>query len=442
MCTTPALPTLPSQARLGLPPYKDVSEDTFTNYNWQIRNTLKKPRDLYDFLEAVLPQHLQPSQNPLFAAIRTKQDFIDNVAAGIAKASMETRITPQVLSRIDWENALEDPIRKQFIPLACGIPPNHPKLMLDSLGEERDTKVPGLIQRYPGRALFLALSTCPVYCRFCTRSYAVGGNTTAVSKKPQKPSRMRWEIAFDHIERDASIKDVVVSGGDAYHLQPEHLRLIGERLLRIDHIKRIRFASKGLAVAPCRITDDDPWTQTLIDISNQGRRAGKQVCLHTHFNSPREITWVTEVATRRLFLNGVTMRNQTVLLKGVNDDKRVMEELIQKLADMNVEPYYIYQCDLVPNVEDLRTPLKTIIDLDKYIRGRVSGFMMPSFVVDLPGGGGKRLVSTFEECIEEEGQKAYRFSAPGLPGKEKEPFYYYDPLESPAEACCKNDRPP
>ena len=185
---------------------------------------------------------------------------------------MAIRLTPHVLSLVDWNNPLDDPIRRQFLPLRSGIIPDHKHLELDSLHEEQDSPVPGLVHRYPGRALFLATSICPVYCRFCTRSYAVGGNTEPVSKKPQKPSRTRWEVVFEHIANDESLEDIVVSGGDAYFLQPDHIREIGNRLLDIPHIKRVRFASKGLAVAPGRILDtSDPWTDSLIAVSNKGR---------------------------------------------------------------------------------------------------------------------------------------------------------------------------
>lgn len=195
-----------------------------------------------------------------------------------------------------------------------------------------------------------------MYCRFCTRSYAVGGDTDTVSKKPQKPSRKRWEVVFDHIAKHDDLKDIVVSGGDAYYLQPEQLWTIGKRcvylrsqtcpvtdspcsLLDIPHIKRVRFASKGLAVAPCRILDTaDPWTDTLIELSKLGRKMGKQVCLHTHINHAKEITWITKMAANKLFEHGVIVRNQAVLLKGVNDSFDALSELITTLADINIEP--------------------------------------------------------------------------------------------------------
>lgn len=191
------------------------------------------------------------------------------------------------------------------------------------------------------------------------------------------------------------------------------------------HIQRFRFATKGLVVSPGRFQANDPWTRELIALSKAGRKMGKQVCLHTHFNHPAEMTWVTEKAANYLFEHGVIVRNQSVLLRGVNDDEDTMTELITKLSSLNVQPYYVYQCDMVKGVEDLRTPLSTILDLEKRIRGRVSGFMMPNFVVDLPGGGGKRLASTAESYDRETGISTW--ATPGLPGKEDTIYTYHDP---------------
>jgi lysine 2,3-aminomutase len=231
---------------------------------------------------------------------------------------------------------------------------------------------------------------------------------------------------FDYIEKTPAVQDVVVSGGDSYYLAPEHLLEIGNRLLSIPHIKRLRFATKGLAVSPMRIIqEDEPWTAAFIELSKKGRDLGKQVAMHTHFNHPNEITWVTELAARKLFASGVVVRNQTVLLRGVNDDIDTMSTLIRRLADMNVQPYYVYQSDMVKGVEDLRTPLSTILSLESHIRGTIAGFMTPSFVVDLPGGGGKRLANSFETYDQETGLSTWK--APGVAGSET--FEYYDPID-------------
>lgn len=174
---------------------------------------------------------------------------------------------------------------------------------------------------------------------FCTRSYAVGADTDTVTKASLKPTRRRWEEAFAYIESQPGLQDIVVSGGDSYYLQPEQLTLIGERLISMPNIKRFRFASKGLAVAPSRVLDEsDGWVNALIDISNKAKRAGKAVAWHTHFNHPNEISWISSAASQKLFEEGVMVRNQTVLLRGVNDDLETMSKLIRGLADNKIFP--------------------------------------------------------------------------------------------------------
>ena len=231
---------------------------------------------------------------------------------------------------------------------------------------------------------------------------------------------------FEYIESHPAIQDVVVSGGDSYYLQPEQLTAVGERLLSMPNIKRIRIASKGLAVCPMRIVDpEDGWASALIKLSDFGRSMGKSVALHTHFNHAREITWISELAARKLFAAGVTVRNQAVLLRGVNDSVEAMGALIRGLADLNIQPYYVYQGDMVQGLDDLRTPLSTIIDIEKHIRGTIAGFMTPTFVVDLPGGGGKRAVTSYESYDEVTGVSKWK--APGVKGEEI--FEYHDPMK-------------
>ncbi|KAL5448476.1 hypothetical protein PMIN07_000997 [Paraphaeosphaeria minitans] len=414
-----------------VPQWDTITRKEFISNAFQVRNTVKSARDLERFLLTVLPERLPTSKRPFLEHLKTREDFIRDARAGLEIASMEVRLTPEILSLVDWTSPLDDPIRMQFISLKSSLLPDHKALTLDSLGEQGDSPVPGLVHRYPGRALFLATSNCPVYCRYCTRAYMVGPATGSTQKQPQKPSLNRWEAMFRHIEQHSEIQDIVVSGGDVYQLAPDHLRMIGERLLGIPHIRRFRIASKGLSVNPGRIIDPaDSWGNTLIDLSNQGRKIGKQVCWHTHFNHPKEVTWIAREAAHHLFKNGVIVRNQSVLQRGVNDDKDTMAALLKSLADINVQPYYVYQHDLTRSVEDLRTPLETILELDKHLRGTLSGFMMPAFVVDLPGGGGKRLASTYDKYDPVSGESVW--SAPGLPGaKGKREYKYYDPRPLP-----------
>ena len=388
---------------------------------------VERKSKLLAFLAAVLPAEIPPSNtDSRLSQVKSREDFMADVEAGMRVAPMAVRLTPYILSVANWADPLNDPIRRQYIPLASTIVQDHPKLSLDSLHETDDSPVENLVHRYPEKVLFLATKVCPVYCRFCTRSYGVGGNTEFLTKTSIKPGRRRWEAMLEYIEKTPVIQDVVVSGGDSYYLSADHVRFIGERLLAIPHIKRFRFATKGLAVSPTRILDrTDGWTDAFVEISNKGRALGKQVAMHTHFNHPNEITWITEKAARYLFAQGVTVRNQTVLLRGVNDDVNTMSILIRKLADLNIQPYYVYQSDMVQGIEDLRTSLSVILDLEKQIRGTIAGFMMPSFIVDLPGGGGKRLANTFESYDPSSGVSTW--TAPGIKGEEI--FEYYDPID-------------
>jgi len=234
---------------------------------------------------------------------------------------------------------------------------------------------------------------------------------------------------LQYISDTPQIKDVVVSGGDAYMLDPKHLHDIGEELVKIPHLKRIRIASKGLAVCPMRITDkEDYWAKALLEVHAQGRKQGVHVALHTHFNHPSEITWVTKLAAQKLFEQGLTVRNQTVLLRGINDDLETMSTLIHGLADINIQPYYVYQGDMVKGVEDLRTPLWKILDLEQQLLGTIAGFMMPKFVVDLPGGGGKRPAHNYMSYDRSTGVSVY--TAPGVEkrGGPDQRYYYHDPM--------------
>lgn len=176
---------------------------------------------------------------------------------------------------------------------------------------------------------------------FCTRAYEVGLDTVQLEKKSSfKPQRARWDRCLDYIKNTPEIQDVVISGGDSFFIGPEHLVEIGNRLIEMPNVKKFRFASKGLAVSPNRFLDpDDTWTQSLIHVSKLAEKAGKRMALHTHFNHANEISWITEKASRRLRDAGVTVRNQTVLLRGINDDVKTMGTLIRTLSDtLRIQP--------------------------------------------------------------------------------------------------------
>lgn len=391
----------------SIPAYENLDREGFIDHTFQARASVTS----VDQLEETVGDLVDPQ-------------FLDDVRRGIGHAPMAIRISPYVISRIDWNEPYTDPLRIQFLPVASTARPDHPMLMLDSLHEQQDSPTSGLVHRYPDKVLFLPLDVCPVYCRFCTRSYAIGSDTDQVDKVDFKPNPKRWEDSFDYLEAHSEIEDVVVSGGDAYILPAQYLRTIGETLLDIPHIRRVRFASKGLAVMPTKILTDLEWTDALVELVEKGRERAKEICLHTHFNHAAEITSMTRDAMEYLFLRGVTVRNQTVLIRGVNDDPAEMIRLIKKLAYIGVEPYYVYQHDMVKHVEDLRTRVGATIELERAVRGTTAGFNTPLFVTDLPGGGGKRDVHSHEHYDEVTGISVYR-----SPIIDPEKVYlYFDPI--------------
>jgi lysine 2,3-aminomutase len=393
----------------AMPHWVDVDEATFLDYRWQLKNTISKLDQLYSLIKYLAGDR-----------------FADNVKAGFQHAPMSVRITPYLLSLINWNNPVKDPIRRQFIPLGSERGRDHPMCTLDSLHEQKDSVAPGLVHRYPDKVLFLALDVCPVYCRFCTRSYAIGNDTSHVHKLSFQPDKKRWDDAFQYLEGNDAVEDVVVSGGDTYVLHHSMLKYIGERLLTIPHIRRIRFASKGLAVMPQKILTDHEWVDALTAVVDQGRRQSVHVCLHTHVNHPDEITEITRRAADVLFQRGITMRNQTVLQRGVNDDPEVMTRLVRRLAWINIHPYYVYVHDMVPGVETLRTTVDTAIRLEKQVRGRTSGFNTPNFMCDVAGGGGKRVVHSYEYYDRESGIVVYR--SPAVDADRA--FLHFDPLHA------------
>ena len=391
-----------------IPGYADVDRATFLDWKFQNKQSVTS----VDKLVATLGNLASPA-------------FIDDVRAGIARAPMNVRLSPYTVALIDWANPYQDPLRIQFLPVGSTQLPDHPRLTLDSLHEQADAPTPGLTHRYYDKALFLPLDVCPVYCRFCTRSYAIGGDTDTVQKARLTPNAKRWHKDIAYIASRPEIEDIVVSGGDLYMLPAQHVSTIGHLLLAIPHIRRIRIATKGPAVSPMKILTDEDWTNALFEIANAGRAMGKEVCLHTHFNTPNEITEITRQAMEVLFKGGVTVRNQTVLIRNVNDSVATMTELVRRLSYMNVRPYYVYQHDMVSAVEELRTTVQTNADIERGVRGSTAGFNTPLAIVDLPGGGGKRDVHSFEHYDRTTGISVYR-----SPAVHADLVYlYFDPID-------------
>ncbi len=406
-----SMPEAPDWRRI--PAYADVTEEQFLDHKWQAKKSITRTDKLLETLRGLV-----------------SDEFIKDATEGFARSPMSVRVSPYLLSLIDWNDPYGDPLRTQFIPVASRFLPDHPKLGLDSLHEREDAPVPGLTHRYTDKALFLPLDTCPVYCRFCTRSYAVGIDTEDVEKTHFKVDEERWRQAYKYIASRPELEDIVVSGGDAYNLRAEQLEAIGTTLLKMDNIRRIRLATKGPAVMPQKILTDHEWIDAVTRVVELGRKMHKDVVMHTHFNHPNEITGITRDALNKLFERGILVRNQAVLQRGVNDSPETMKLLVKRLGHLHVQPYYVYVHDLVQGVEDLRTTLDTATMIEKHVRGSTAGFNTPTFVVDAPGGGGKRDAHSYEHYDRTTGVSV--FQSPSV--KQGARYVYFDPIDQlPAE---------
>ena len=395
-----------------IPAWKDVDYKTFIDHKWQEKNAITNHKKLLKTIQDLV-----------------SQDFLEDAKNGFLKAPMAIRVSPYLLSLMSWETPDTCPIRRQFFPRASQLQPDHPMLRFDSLNEQEDAPVKGLTHRYQDKVLFLALDICPVYCRFCTRAYAVGSSTATAEKVSIKASSARWADIFKYLREHEEVEDVVISGGYSYRLKAKQIIEIGEELISIPHIRRFRFATKGLSVLPMKLLTDEPWIDAIASVTNRAHNHYKEVCIHTHFNHANEITKITQDAMKLLFLKGVKVRNQAVFQRGVNDTPKDMIALTRQLGYMNVEPYYVYVHDLTAGTEDMRTSVQTALDVEKHVRGVTAGFNTPTFVVDAPGGGGKRCAHSFEHYNRETGVSVY--TAPSVKPGQK--FLYFDPIHSLSE---------
>jgi lysine 2,3-aminomutase len=386
--------------------WRNVSPIEFEDHLWQDKNSITRPLQLKQALDGMV-----------------SQEFLEEIETGLSQVGMAIRLNPYVMSLIDWSKPEVDPVRRQFLPMRSELEDDHPCLVFDSLKELEQAPVPGLVHRYPDKVLFLVTSVCPVYCQYCTRSYAVGDDTVLVQKERVTGSK-NWTAALAYIRSHPEIVDVVVSGGDLARLKAENVRMLGHALLDIDHVRRLRFATKAVSVQPMKFLTDHDWVSAVLEIVERGRSMFKDVCLHTHFNHPNEITPFTERAMRVLHERGVFVRNQAVLLRGVNDNAETLKALIRGLGSHNIHPYYIYLCDMVKGTEHYRLPLATARHLEKEVRGATAGFNTPTFVVDTPGG--KRDVHSVE--FHESKYGVAVFTSPAVARGNQ--FYYFDPLRS------------
>jgi lysine 2,3-aminomutase len=279
-------------------------------------------------------------------------------------------ITPYYLSLIDPADP-NDPIRMQAVPsfdeiALAGIGSEDP------LEERRDSVVPGLVHRYPDRVLMVLTDICPMLCRHCTRKreWCHGGWVRTAAQ---------IEAMLDYIRQHKAIRDVVISGGDPLTLSTQHLESVISRLRRIEHVEIIRIGTRFPVVLPQRIDNE---------LCNMLSKYGP-IWLNTHFNHYRELTPEAAAACDRLVRSGVPVNNQSVLLRGINDSVAIQTKLCQGLLKIKVRPYYLFQCDEVEGTEHLRTPVETGLKIIEGMRGYTSGLAVPTFVIDLPQGGGK-----------------------------------------------------
>lgn len=329
--------------------FPNVTDAEWNDWKWQVKNRVETLEDLKKYVS------LTPEEE-------------EGVKACLGTLRMA--ITPYYLSLID-PNDPHDPIRRQAVPTALELHQADSDL-LDPLHEDEDSPAPGLTHRYPDRCLLLITDQCSMYCRHCTRRRFAGQNDAGLPVD-------QVDQAIEYIRKTPVIRDVLLSGGDALLCSDERLEYIIKKLREIPHVEIVRIGSRTPVVCPQRIT---PELCAML-------KKYHPIWLNTHFNHPNEITPESAKACQMLADAGIPLGNQSVLLAGVNDCVHTMKKLVNELVRIRVRPYYIYQCDLSMGLEHFRTPVSKGIEIIEALRGHTSGFCVPTFVVDAPGGGGK-----------------------------------------------------
>ncbi|MFN6526856.1 KamA family radical SAM protein [Nostoc sp. ChiSLP03a] len=324
------------------------NQEHWNDWRWQMRHRLTKL------------EHFQK----LFRLSATEEQGLL-----IAPEKFAVAVTPYFASLLDPEDPL-CPLRLQVIPRQEELIVS-PADMVDPCGEDGDTPVPGLVHRYPDRVLLLALDSCAAYCRYCTRS-------RLVSQGEMYPVTRRLDAIAAYLEEHTEIRDVLISGGDPLLMADEPLDNLLRRLRAIKHIEFIRIGSRVPSFLPQRITPE------LVALLRKHR-----VWLSLHFCHVQELTPEVAQACDRLADGGIPLGSQTVLLKGVNDSEKALKNLFHGLLKLRVRPYYLYQCDPVVGTAHLRTSVQTGLDLISQLRGHTTGYAVPTYVIDAPGGGGK-----------------------------------------------------
>lgn len=330
------------------PAYQDVPDEQWSDWRWQLSHRLNSLEDFEPILELTESERAALSAKDLF----------------------RVDITPYFVSLIDPKDP-NDPIRRQVIPTAAEMT-QFTGMMEDSLSEDAHSPVPGLVHRYPDRVLMLVTTQCASYCRYCTRARIVGDASATFS-------RDEINAQIDYLERTPQVRDVLLSGGDPLVLAPKLLEDLLSRLRAIPHIEIIRIGSRVPVFMPMRVTDE---------LCNMLAKF-HPLWMNIHVNHPNEITRELAEATDKLSRAGIPLGNQSVLLAGVNDCAHIQRKLVQDLVRIRVRPYYLYICDLVEGGGHFRTPVSKGIEIIEGLRGHTSGFAVPTFVVDAPGGGGK-----------------------------------------------------
>ena len=329
--------------------WSDVPEEKWNSWHWQLQNRITTVEGL--------ERHMTLSAS-------------EKAGCLFANKKLALSITPYFFNLLDREDP-ECPIRRQVVARIEEMD-MAPEEMLDPVGEEGTMPVEGLVHRYPDRVLFLITDRCAAYCRYCTRS-------RLVSNAQDYGFHANFEAALQYIKEHREVRDVLLSGGDPLIFSDNRLDYLLGRLRSIDHLEFIRIGSRVPVFMPQRVTAD------LCEIF----REHGPIWMSLHINHPRECTWELKEACEQLSYAGVPLGNQSVLLKGVNDSVETMKSLVHRLLMMRVRPYYLYQCDLITGSAHLRTDVRTGIEIIEALRGHTSGYAVPQYVIDTPGGGGK-----------------------------------------------------
>ncbi|MFP2931380.1 KamA family radical SAM protein [Pyxidicoccus sp. 3LG] len=410
-----------------LPGYKDVSAAEWESAVWQRKHTIKNLKELKAALGPLLPEDLAESLE------RDQRE----------RATMSLLLPPQMLNTMNEKDLWNDPVRRYMLPAFADRLtdwPNHPKASRDSLHEQDMWVVEGLTHRYPTKVLAEMLPTCPQYCGHCTRMDLVGNDVPQVQKhKFGIGPKERYEQMLDYLRRTPTVRDVVVSGGDIANLPIQQLEPFVSSLMDIPNIRDIRLASKGLMAIPQHFLQDS----VLAGLDRLAKKAverGVDLALHTHVNNASQLTPLVGKAVRKLLDMGFRdVRNQGVLLRGVNDSAQALLDLCFTLLDhAKILPYYFYMCDMIPNSEHWRLSVDKAQKLQHDIMGYMPGFATPRIVCDVPFVG-KRWVHQVAEYNRERGisywTKNYRT---GIEANDADAlnrkYEYFDPIDTLPEA--------